>query len=74
MALRLRAAPRLTEPASTYEVDPDLWEVLDMATDEELERIHGVLYGAREVVSTCEQGMEVQVSSLRGQDWGLIDP
>jgi hypothetical protein len=45
LALPRRAVPRLTEPASSYQLDIELWEVLDMASDEELERIHDVLYG-----------------------------
>jgi hypothetical protein len=62
-----RAAPRLTEPASPYEVDRELWEILDMATDEELERIHGVLFGTHRVGFTCD-------FSLRVQDCRFVHP
>ena len=27
------------------DIDDDLWEVLELATDDELESIHGILYG-----------------------------
>eukprot|EP00884_Botryococcus_braunii_P020484 jgi/Botrbrau1/7119/Bobra.0165s0135.2 len=39
------AIPRLTEPASSYELDNELWEILDMASDEDLEAVHDALYG-----------------------------
>jgi hypothetical protein len=34
-----------TVPPDFKDVDNELWEVLDMATDSELEDIHDILYG-----------------------------
>lgn len=38
--------PVVTQPASSNDVDRDLWTVLDLASDEELEGVHDVLFGA----------------------------
>ena len=33
------------------DVDSDLWEVLELATEDELESIHGILYGGEAVLT-----------------------
>lgn len=35
----------IAPPERSYEVDEDLWAVLDICNNEELEEIHGILYG-----------------------------
>lgn len=35
----------MTQPRSPNDVDLDLWAVLDLASDEELERVHDMLFG-----------------------------
>jgi len=35
----------LIPPDKTLEVDSELWELLDICNDEELESIHHILYG-----------------------------
>ena len=40
-ALDRQQPPRRIEP----DVDEELWEVLELATEDELESIHGILYG-----------------------------
>lgn len=37
--------PVVTQPWSSNDVDRDLWAVLDLASDEELERVHDILFG-----------------------------
>jgi hypothetical protein len=36
----------LTEPISKLDVDRDLWEVLDLCSNEELEAVYNILYGS----------------------------
>ena len=35
----------LTRPMSEHDVDGELWSLLDLASDEELEDVHNILYG-----------------------------
>ena len=37
--------PVVTQPWSCNDVDRDLWTVLDLASDEELEGVHDILFG-----------------------------
>lgn len=37
--------PVVTQPWSSNDVDRDLWAVLDLASDEELEGVHDILFG-----------------------------
>lgn len=37
--------PSVTQPSSCNDVDRDLWTVLDLASDDELEGLHDILFG-----------------------------
>ena len=36
----------LTRPYSELDVDRELWELLDLAQDDELQAVHDILYGS----------------------------
>lgn len=38
--------PTVTQPFSVHDVDRELWMVLDLASDTELEGVHDMLFGA----------------------------
>lgn len=44
--------PSVTQPSSCNDVDRDLWMVLDLASDEELEGVHDILFGELSVAPT----------------------
>jgi hypothetical protein len=35
----------ITRPYSQQDVDRELWDLLDLATDDELEAVHDILFG-----------------------------
>lgn len=60
----------LTEPLSTLDVDRDLWEVLDLCSDEELECIYNILHSASPfspVVKSIVREDEPPLLQLRGR-------
>ncbi|KAF8063867.1 hypothetical protein HT031_003724 [Scenedesmus sp. PABB004] len=60
----------LTEPVSRLDVDAELWEVLDLCSDEELEGLYGILFGASPfspVVKSIVTEDEPALLQLRGR-------
>jgi hypothetical protein len=74
----------LTEPISMLDVDKELWEVLDLCSDEELETIYDVLFGPSPfspVVKSMVKEDEPPLLQLRGRTsimhkvcaaWGML--
>lgn len=60
----------LTEPLSTLDVDTELWEVLDLCSDEELECIYNILHASSPfspVVKSIVREDEPPLLQLRGR-------
>ena len=60
----------LTEPISKFDVDRDLWEVLDLCSNEELEAVYNILYGSSPlspVVKSLVKENEPCMVELRGR-------
>lgn len=60
----------MTEPVSVLDVDRELWEVLDMCSDEELETLYSILYGSSPfspVVKSLVREEEPAMLELRGR-------
>lgn len=60
----------LTEPVSRLDVDKELWEVLDLCSDDELETIYNILFGASPfspVVKSIVKEDEPPLLQLRGR-------
>jgi hypothetical protein len=60
----------LTPPISELDVDRELWEVLDLCSDEELEALYGVLHSPSPfspVVKSLVQQSEPALVALRGR-------
>ena len=49
---RTGSLPVVTQPRSPNDVDRDLWAVLDLASDEELEGVHDMLFG-EQLLQSC---------------------
>lgn len=50
----------VTQPWSSNDVDRDLWAVLDLASDEELEGVHDILFGEQ----FLQHGADISTASL----------
>ncbi len=64
------AAALLTEPVSALDVDAELWQVLDMCGDDELEALHAVLHAPSPLsplVKSVVRDDEPPLLSLRGR-------
>eukprot|EP00879_Flechtneria_rotunda_P018162 GHRR01019049.1.p1 GENE.GHRR01019049.1~~GHRR01019049.1.p1 ORF type:complete len:253 (+),score=57.54 GHRR01019049.1:100-858(+) len=60
----------LTEPLSTLDVDRELWAVLDLCSDEELESLYNILFGASPfspIVKSIVKEDEPPLLQLRGR-------
>lgn len=60
----------LTEPVSRLDVDRELWEVLDLCSDEELETLYSILFGASPfspVIKSIVKEDEPPLLQLRGR-------
>lgn len=60
----------LTEPLSRLDVDKELWEVLDLCSDEELEAVYNILHGPSPfspVVKSLVKESEPPLVELRGR-------
>lgn len=60
----------LTEPVSRLDVDKELWEVLDLCSDDELETIYNILFGTSPfspVVKSIVKEDEPPLLQLRGR-------
>lgn len=51
--------PAVTQPWSSSDVDRDLWAVLDLASDEELEGVYDMLFG-EQLCSQFRTGMALR--------------
>ena len=55
----------VTQPWSSNDVDRDLWAVLDLASDEELEGVHDILFGEQHLQHDAEISTESFTCKLR---------